>query len=68
MKKEAGVGVRRLLPLLSALAGFLNGFLGTGGGMVLALSLRAAYPREEKCAMAISTACVLSFSVLTMIL
>ena len=68
MKKEAGKAVRMLLPLLCFAGGVLNGFLGTGGGMVLTLSLRAAYPGKEKCALAISTACVLSFSVLTTIL
>ena len=68
MKKEAGKAVRMLLPLLCFAGGVLNGFLGTGGGMVLTLSLRAAYPGKEKCALAISTACVLAFSVLTTIL
>ena len=68
MKKEAGKAVRMLLPLLCFAGGMLNGFLGTGGGMVLTLSLRAVYPEEEKRALAISTACVLSFSALTTIL
>ncbi len=49
-------------------AGVLNGFLGTGGGMALLFSLRAAYPHDEKENMAICTACVLVFSVLTTIL
>ena len=59
---------RILLALAALAAGVLNGLLGTGGGMVLTLSLRAAYPEKEREAMALSTACMLLFSILTTIL
>ena len=58
------------LPLAIAafFGGALNGLLGTGGGMVLTLALRSAYPDDERAAMALSTACMLLFSMLTTIL
>lgn len=56
------------LPAAAFLAGGINGLLGTGGGMVLALTLRAAYPDERRRAMALSTACALFFSVLSIFL
>lgn len=57
-----------ILPVAALLAGAVNGLLGTGGGMVLALALRAVYRGEERTVMALSTACVLFFSVLSTIL
>lgn len=68
MREKGRALLVRILPLLSFFAGVLNGLFGTGGGMLLTLSLRAAYPGEERSSMAISTACVLSFSILTIIL
>ena len=59
---------RGVLGLLGALAGVLNGFLGTGGGMVLAMGLRAVYPGEDKENMATATASVMLLSVLSTIL
>lgn len=56
------------LPAAAFLAGGVNGLLGTGGGMVLALALRAAYPKGRREAMALSTACALFFSVLSIFL
>lgn len=56
------------LPILGAVAGVLNGFLGTGGGMVLAIGLRKAYPGQEKECMAISTASMMFLSFLSTIL
>ena len=56
------------LPVTAFLAGGVNGLLGTGGGMVLTLALRAAYPGERREAMAISTACTLFFSVMSILL
>ena len=56
------------LPFAALLAGGVNGLLGTGGGMVLTLALRAAYPEKRREAMALSTACVLFFSVLSIFL
>ena len=57
------------LPSIAAFfAGVLNGLLGTGGGMVLTLALRASNPDAERDGMALSTACMLLFSVLTTIL
>ena len=57
-----------VLPIVALLAGAVNGLLGTGGGMVLTLALRAILRGEERAAMALSTACVLFFSVLSTIL
>ncbi len=57
-----------LLYAASVLSGALCGFLGTGGGMLLLFSLRFLHPDEEKENMAICTACVLLFSILTTIL
>ena len=57
-----------LVPIASFAAGVLNGLLGTGGGMVLTLALRAADPEHERDGMALSTACMLFFSVMTTIL
>ena len=59
---------RGALGLLGALAGVLNGFLGTGGGMVLAMGLRAVYPGEDKENMATATASVMFLSILSTIL
>ncbi len=59
---------RALPPTAAFAAGVLNGLLGTGGGMVLTLALRAADPEHERDGMALSTACMLLFSVLTTIL
>ena len=59
---------RGMLPILGTLAGGLNGFLGTGGGMVLAIGLRAAYPGEDGENMATATASVMVLSVLSTIL
>ncbi len=55
------------LPLF-LLAGLLNGFLGTGGGMVLLLGLSLIHPENEKEMMKIATLCSLLFSILTIIL
>ncbi len=69
MKTKKGVASSPIFLAASALlAGALNGFLGTGGGMALLFSLRAAYPHDEKENIAICTACVLVFSILTTIL
>ena len=60
---------RSRLGLLTALvAGLINGLLGTGGGMVMVLALGRLYPGEEKRVLAISTACVFVFSILSIIL
>ena len=56
------------LPAAALLSGGINGLLGTGGGMVLTLALRAAYPGERRRVMALSTACALFFSVLSIFL
>lgn len=58
----------RALPLLGILSGLLNGFLGTGGGMVLAVGLRSAYPNEERESMAMATASMMFLSFLSTIL
>lgn len=43
-------------------AGFLNGFLGTGGGIVLVFLLPALLPgREQKDLFALSLACIFGF-------
>jgi uncharacterized membrane protein YfcA len=57
-----------LSALIGLAAGLLNGLFGTGGGMVLALGLGRIYPRDRAENMAISTASVLVFSILTTIL
>lgn len=60
---------KRWLGWLSAgFGGIANGLLGTGGGMIMVLALSRLYPAEEKKMVAISTACTLVFSVLTIIL
>ena len=59
---------RRLGLLASGIGGLANGLLGTGGGMVMVLTLSRLYPDKEKKMVAISTACALVFSVLTIIL
>ena len=64
--KGRGRGIPSLL--VAATAGVVNGLLGTGGGMVLVLALKRLYPGEEKWAMAISTACVFVFSIVSIIL
>lgn len=58
------------MPLLAAgaLSGLLNGFLGAGGGMILALGLRAAYPGQDRENMVISTAVMTVLSFLSTIL
>ena len=67
MKKEEGK--RRWVEMLcAAVAGGVNGLFGTGGGMVLVLSLSRLYPKEREEVMAISTACVFVFSLVTIIL
>lgn len=67
--KSGNRGGRLLyLPAAAFLAGGVNGLLGTGGGMVLTLALRAAYPDERRAAMALSTACALFFSILSIFL
>lgn len=58
----------RALPLLGILSGVLNGFLGTGGGMVLSVGLRSAYPGEDKESMAVATASMMFLSFLSTIL
>ncbi len=58
----------RLLPLAALVGGLVNGLLGTGGGMVMTLSLNAVYRDEKQNAMAISTICVMFFSFLSIIL
>ncbi len=63
-----GKGRGMLAMLAAGGAGVVNGLLGTGGGMVMVLSLSRLYPEEEKRVMAISTACVFIFSVLSIIL
>ena len=65
-KKEGRL--RAVPPIAAFFAGMLNGLLGTGGGMVLTLALRASAPDAERDGMALSTACMLLFSVLTTIL
>lgn len=76
-KQEAGEGesTRRqalppmlFLPLAALAAGLVSGIAGTGGGMLLTLALRTAFPGDGRSAMAISTLCILAFSVLTTIL
>ncbi len=57
-----------LLAAVGLFAGILNGFLGTGGGTVLILALARLMPGREKEAFTLSTACVLVFSVLSIIL
>lgn len=59
---------RLTLPALGLLAGFINGLLGTGGGMVLALGLRRAYPGEMPKNLALSAASMLVFSFMSTIL
>ena len=61
-------GRRYALPVLGLFAGFLNGFLGTGGGMVLSLGLRRLYPEEMAKNLALSTASMLVFSIMSTIL
>ena len=56
------------LAALGLFAGCLNGLLGTGGGMVLALGLARLFPREEAKNLSISTASVLVFSIMSTIL
>lgn len=73
MEHAAPQKSRRIFPYIllwavALLSGLVNGFLGTGGGMLLLLALRTVYPEEEKENMAICTACVLVFSILTTIL
>ena len=64
--KEKGWGL--IAMSVALVAGVVNGLLGTGGGMVLVLALSRLYPEEEKRVMAISTACVFVFSILSIIL
>ena len=61
-------GGARLLPAFGLLSGLLNGFLGAGGGMVLTLGLRVAYPGQDRENMAIATASVMVLSFLSTIL
>ena len=70
-EKERAVAARHspmALPVLGLLSGLLNGLLGTGGGMVLSLGLRRLYPDEMPKNLAISTAAMLVFSVMSTIL
>ncbi len=53
---------------LCLFAGAVNGFFGMGAGMILVLGLQRFYRGSREEIMAISTLCVLSFSVLTTIL
>ena len=66
--KKKGRGRQTLAVLSAAVAGGVNGLLGTGGGMILVISLSRLYPEEREGVMAISTACVFIFSLLTIIL
>ncbi len=61
---------RRSLSLyfLCLLAGAVNGFFGMGAGMILILGLQRIHRGGREEIMAISTLCVLSFSLLTTIL
>lgn len=62
-------GRRGTLSLLAALlAGVVNGWLGTGGGMILVLALTRLYPEGEREALTLSTACIFCFSVVSVIL
>ena len=56
------------LPAVGLFSGLLNGFFGTGGGMVLSVGLRAAYPGEDQESMALATASMMILSVLSTIL
>ena len=56
------------LALLGLGAGVLNGFLGTGGGMVLSVGLRALAPGEDRESLATATASVMFLSLLSTIL
>lgn len=56
------------LYLLCLLAGAVNGFFGMGAGMILVLGLSRFHRGSQEEIMAISTLCVLSFSLLTTIL
>ncbi len=56
------------LAVIGFLAGAVNGFFGTGAGMILILGLRRFLPEEQDKIMAISTLCVFCFSILTTIL
>ena len=70
-EKNGGGALRRrpyALPALGLLSGLLNGLLGTGGGMVLSLGLRHLYPDEMAKNLAVSTASMLIFSVMSTIL
>ena len=57
-----------LLPLIGFLSGILNGFFGTGGGMVLSVGLRTAYPGEDRESMALATASMTVLSIVSTIL
>ena len=57
-----------LLPAIGFASGMLNGFLGAGGGMVLSLGLRAAYPGRDRENMAMATASMMVLSFLSTIL
>ena len=62
-------GARRLgLPLLGVLSGLFNGFMGTGGGMVLSVGLRTAYPGQDRENLSIATASMMVLSFLSTIL
>ena len=68
MEEIAGKGARGTVALFSSLAaGILNGWLGTGGGMVLILALSALYPGREREVLTLSTACVFAFSGLSIL-
>ena len=70
--EKEGAAAARLrpyaLPALGLFSGLLNGLLGTGGGMVLSLGLRRLYPEEMPKNLAVSTAAMLVFSVMSTIL
>jgi len=66
---KKGIEGRALsLYLLCLVAGAVNGFFGMGAGMILVLGLSRFYRGSRGEIMAISTLCVLSFSLLTTIL
>ena len=71
-KEKEGASVVRphpyALPVLGLLSGLLNGLLGTGGGMLLSLGLRRLYPERMPENLAVSTASMLVFSIMSTIL
>lgn len=68
IQEKVGNPSRWALASVGLLSGLLNGFLGTGGGTVLILALGKLMPGRDKEVFSLSTACVLVFSILSMIL